>query len=197
MRGCGQRSGVGRIEEFTESVKEVGIASQEVGLAGQHGHHIAPGDVTAQREQLSAHAVAQEPGILVRGVLDDPKPQVTAERCRFTPTEAEQRVTRPGPDASQTMDTGSSKQVGQDCLGLIVGRVTGRRIWTQDQAASVAGTGLEVRTVDEHHPLGTERRPQPVGCGRDDTGLVGRPGAQPVVHVDRSRPTPCGHCEGE
>ena len=74
--GQGQRRGGQRLASVGsmcrgQLVEQVGVVAQQPGLAGQHRHQVALGQVVHRRQQLVADAIAQEGGVAVRRVVDD------------------------------------------------------------------------------------------------------------------------------
>jgi hypothetical protein len=192
-RRCGgEGAGVGRVDRGRQVVEQHDVGPGHVGLAGEDGHDVAPGDGVEQRQQLVAHPVAAERRVGIAGVVDGLEPHVDTQSQGLAPAQPPDRAPH-RVHTHQPVEPGAAQQVQQHGLGLVVGRVAGQRVGRQRRVPGRPGPGLEVGPrahVDPHRP---EARPPARRRGPDHRGLVLRPRSQPVVHVDRRDLTPRLH----
>ena len=67
----GQLFGIGWIDGFRQLIEQVGIVTQQAGLASEHRHEIALGERIHCREQLVAHSIAQKGRVAIGRIVDN------------------------------------------------------------------------------------------------------------------------------
>lgn len=132
-----------------------------------------------------ANPIAAETWVGVRRVLHWIEVQGGAEQLRFVAAQAEQRAASAGPHCRQARRATPTEQCQEHRFRLVVGRVPGERIRSEQIVASCSGPGLQVRAVVEFGAAAAKRHPETIGDPFRSGGLVVGLIADPVMDMDR------------
>jgi hypothetical protein len=143
--------------------------------------------------------VTAELEVAIGRVVHDLEPKSTDKRDRLASPQREDGAlhTAPAgtfcPHASQPVQPGTSQQVEQERLGLVVSRVPDHHPFRQHFIASGARSGLKVPAGAHSHRDPLESRAKSTSSSLHDSGLVAAPGTKAVVHVHSMRLAPAGN----
>ena len=180
--------GVGRVDGSAASASRR-AASAAARSASRHssGHDVAAGDVVEQRQHLVADAVAAEARVVVATGRRPGRGRASAHSaCVSARRSARIGWRGPGRQGGEAVEPGAAQQGEQHRLGLVVGGVAGACVGRQHARSGRPGPGPRGRarrrpSTRSARNAAPNRPPRP----RDDVGLGGRPGPQPVVDVHR------------
>lgn len=95
------------------------------------------------------------------------------------------------------IEAGAAHQIDQKGLGLVVGSVTGHRVWPEHGVPGPTGSRLEIATRGNTDLLGPEGGAESIGDGPHDLRLARCVGSHPVVDVHGRDIESGGHGEDE
>ena len=112
-----------------------------------------------------ADAVADEPGVVVAGIVNRTEVEVGAELTGLGSAEGEDRLGGRAPHPGQAVEGGAPEEVDEDGLGLVVGGVAGEHAGREGRVSRRAGPGFEVGAVSDVDRDRPEPGSEPLGGG--------------------------------
>lgn len=174
---------IGRIERRGESVEELVIITEEISGATQQRHGITPRDIAKQGNQLVADPISPERRVGIRWVGNRCDAVTSADGFGVATSQGKQWVRRARLNGAESGASCSPQEPDEQCLSLIVSRVTGERPCWKDVLSGHAGTGFEIRACAGFDVMEDERHADGCSDVLGVFGLGGRGGAKVMVDV--------------
>ena len=159
--GGGERARIGDVDGGRGGAQVVGHVGEQFGLAHEHGHRVAFGDVGHQRQHLAPHPIAHERGVEVRRIVERLEPLDGADGLGLGPTQRQDRMPMARSDAGEPVGTGTAQEVHEHGLRLIIGGVSQRGLGAEHLMAGEACPRLEIGPGLDRQRFGPERDTEP------------------------------------
>ncbi|MFT7475523.1 MAG: hypothetical protein ACI81L_002462 [Verrucomicrobiales bacterium] len=144
--GClRKRLRIGRVDLIYSLVQQIGSLASMVGGSDQQRHNVAICNIIEQRQDLMADSVSKESCLSVGRVGEWSPTQVSAHGLGVAATQRQDWSTVPWLHCTETDHPGTSNQVDQDRLGLVVGAMTSGRVGSESDIPCRAHPRFEIR----------------------------------------------------
>jgi len=87
--------------------------------------------------------------------------------------------------SDQAAHSGTAQEIEDDCLGPIIGSMTGQDVDGESGVSSSASPRLDIRSGFDHHSSCLERGTHIASTPLDQIGLTLRPGTKSVIDMNR------------